>query len=517
MSYKVLLADDERLDLDGLRTFIPWGELGLEVVDAVTNGFNARSVLTSEQVDILVTDVRMPHMSGLELAELALSEKKDLKVIFVSGYQDFHYAKQALSLNACGYVLKPMDDQELIDSLVKARDLLDAERKRQAEFSQMIPLVKNEYMLRLFEGAITDSAIDVLHREYHLVQFAWPGRVCVLEIDDVFKMEGQTEDHRGKSSSSLDRLLAWCKEANLLHGCKVDKNRAALLLQHDTPLAVIERLMDKMKGAYGMSVTAGFGGHCGDVYEIERSYRQALEAVELKMFRGKGKLIEYEDVPKSEMDDIHMFDVRMDALFKALSSYELVRIHDELDALFQTAKNAKSKFTVRNYAFYLLLKLDDYLHTVHEDLFELLNIDMRSLDIILQLETIDDIHLWLRQRLYQISELLNAKRQKKNWKLISEIISYMKDRIQDNITLRDVAERFSFSPNYLGLLFKEETGKNFSEYLIMLRMERACELLKNTNLKIYEIADQVGYRYLPYFSRQFKETYGKTPLEFRRK
>ncbi|TYP79646.1 response regulator [Paenibacillus methanolicus] len=517
MSYKVLLADDERLDLEGMRTFIPWQDLGMEVVDAVTNGFNARTVLTSEKIDILVTDVRMPHMSGLELAELALNEKKDLKVIFVSGYQDFHYAKQALSLNACGYVLKPMDDQELIDSLIKARDLLDMERKRQAEYSQMIPVVKNEYMLQLFEGSYTESTIDVLRREYNFKQFAWPGRVCVLEIDDLFKMEGKTEESRGKSSTWLDGLLAWSREAGIAHGCKVDKNRVALLLQPHTGHAVIERLVDQVKSEFGTTVTAGIGGNCSEVNDIERSYRQALEAVELKMFRGKGKLIEFEDVPKSEMEDIKRFDVRMDALFKALSSYELVRIHDELDALFQTAKNAKSKFTVRNYAFYLLLKLDDYLHTVNEDLFELLNMDMRSLDIILQLETIDDIHLWLRQRLYQISELLNSKRQKKNWKLISEIISFIRDRIQDNITLRDVAEQFSFSPNYLGLLFKEETGKNFSEYLIMLRMERACELLKNTNLKIYEIADQVGYRYLPYFSRQFKETYGKTPLEYRRK
>lgn len=97
------------------------------------------------------------------------------------------------------------------------------------------------------------------------------------------------------------------------------------------------------------------------------------------------------------------------------------------------------------------------------------------------------------------------------------MIDYMKERTHDNITLRDLAEQFSLSPNYLGLIFKEETGKNFSEYFIQLRMEKSCELLKTTNMKIYEIADQVGYRHLPYFSKQFKEMYGMTPLEFRRK
>ncbi|MGV2786904.1 helix-turn-helix domain-containing protein, partial [Clostridium perfringens] len=87
----------------------------------------------------------------------------------------------------------------------------------------------------------------------------------------------------------------------------------------------------------------------------------------------------------------------------------------------------------------------------------------------------------------------------------------------ENITLRDMANRFSFSPNYLGVLFKEETGHNFSDYVIKLRMERARDLLKTTKLKIYEIASQTGYQYLPYFSRQFKEMYGMTPLEYRRK
>ncbi|UUZ97263.1 helix-turn-helix domain-containing protein [Paenibacillus sp. P25] len=97
------------------------------------------------------------------------------------------------------------------------------------------------------------------------------------------------------------------------------------------------------------------------------------------------------------------------------------------------------------------------------------------------------------------------------------MIEYVQERLQENVTLREVAEHFSFSPNYLGTLFKEETGRNFSEFVIMLRMNKACELLSQTKLKIYEVADRVGYRYLPYFSRQFRETFGMTPLEYRRK
>ncbi|GLX69492.1 response regulator transcription factor [Paenibacillus glycanilyticus] len=264
--YKVLIADDEVLDLEGMRMFIPWTELGLEVVAAVNNGFDAYEVLKEKKIDILVTDVHMPSMSGLELARKAQETDGcgDLRVIFVSGYQDFHYVKQALSLRAYSYVLKPMDDAELVEALVQVKKELDQETR-------------------------------------HLEE------------------ERQWRDAFLKSPSGR---------------------------------------------------------------------RQAAEAVP----GDKGK------------------------------------------------------------------------HT----------------------------------------------------KLIQEMIVYMKEHLHRSLTLKEVADRFSFSPNYLGSMFKEETGTGFSEYVIAMRMEKAGQLLKDPKVKIYEVADLVGYRYMPYFSRQFKETFGMTPIEFRR-
>lgn len=255
--FKVLLADDEQLDLEGMKRFIPWSELGLEVVGAVNNGFMACEVLERMPVDILVTDVNMPNMSGLELARVAIKRKENVKIVFVSGYQDFNYVKEALSLRACNYVLKPMADEELISSL--------------------------------------QGIAEELKRE-----------------------ENQQRRNRGKT---------------------------------DDP------------------------GHV-------------------------------QAAPKS-----------------------------------QSSRNSR---------------------------------------------------------------------------LIRDILETMRMRMRENITLKDIAEQFAFSPNYLGHLFKEEMGLNFSEMLIQMRMERAKELLKNPTVKIYEVADQVGYRYLPYFSRQFKEMYGMTPMEFRK-
>ncbi|GIP49634.1 putative response regulatory protein [compost metagenome] len=277
--YKVLLADDEHLDLEGMRTFIPWSELGMEVVGAVSNGFSACELMERQSVDILVTDVNMPNMSGLELARRALDRKPDVRVVFVSGHQDFHFVKQALSLKACSYVLKPMDDEELVASL----------------------------------------------------------RQITLELE-------------------------------------YEANR-------------------------------------------KRTEEQFLQ------------------------------------MMQALGAQDGRESKDARDRLAEPEPSDPS--------------------------------DLRNMP--------------------------------GSSRLIKEIVATMQARLHENLTLKQIAQQFAFSPNYLGHLFKEETGQGFSEMLTELRMKRARELLRDPKVKIYEVAGQVGYRYMPYFSRQFKETFGMTPMEFRKR
>ncbi|TFE26979.1 response regulator [Cohnella luojiensis] len=523
--YRVLLADDEILDLEGMRTFIPWNELGLEVVDAVNNGFAAYDVIKNEQIDILVTDVRMPNMSGLELATKAIEKQGELRIIFVSGYQDFNYLKQAIKLNAYGYVLKPMDDKELIDSLTKVRQDLDLKkRRRETEevYKQMVPIVKNEYLLQLLlEIPGERSTSGLLDREYHLDRLSWPIRVAVLEIDDnSWKLNPNADRERKILLDRFYGLLSLLfSEYGIEHVCKISKQRTALLLGDNAGLEAIGRLPERIKKEFPFTVTIGLGLTCADLHELNVSYGQAVKALDDKIFHGKGKLIIYDEdrAGSTDIQDARNLDVQLDAMMTAMSHYELVRIHDELSGLFQITSRMESKVTVHNFAMYIVMKLNEYLRTMNEDLFKLFGMELKNLDILLQFETIDDIHSWLRRRVFEISEMLHLKKHSKNGKLVQNIMESVRDRLHENITLRDVALRFSFSPNYLGHLFRGETGQNFSDYIIALRMERAQELLRNSKLKIYEVANQVGYRYLPYFSRQFKETTGMAPLEYRRK
>lgn len=153
----------------------------------------------------------------------------------------------------------------------------------------------------------------------------------------------------------------------------------------------------------------------------------------------------------------------------------------------------------------------------NENLYELLKWDAQKVAVLFQFETIDDILSWLRRRFFELSELLYVKRQKQKRKLFDNIMAFVDERLEQKITLKEVAVHFDFTPNYLSTIFKEETGILFSDWLNERRMDRVREPLADPCLKVYEIAERVGYKNIIYFNRQFKQFTGMTPGEYRKK
>ncbi|TQR47027.1 response regulator [Paenibacillus popilliae] len=523
--YNVLLVDDEMLDLEGMKQFIPWEELGLEVAAAVNNAFEACHIIDSTPIDIIVSDVNMPNMSGLELARRAIEVNSNIRIIFVSGHQDFSYVKQALSLKAYSYVLKPMNDDELIAALEKVKQDLDDDRKRrdvEEAYQHMIPMAKNDLLLRLVDGQWRSEQQDGMMKlvaSYGLDKLNWPVRVAVMELDYMtWTQEHTSLSHEVATKEFLYAVNEVGLKHHMPHCCKLTPHRMMVLI-HDQYLdPFIDDLYKVIETQFSVTMTVGVGEPVNGLEQLYLSFQQATKAVDGKMFIGKGRLIRYEAVSlKPEMMDARTLEQRMEALFHALMEYELVCIYDEIERLFESVSMLRSKFTVHNLAMFIIWKLDEQLKTKDENLFDILGMELHNLDILLQFDTVSDIRSWLVRKTFEISEYLRSKSTSKNNRLIREMIQVMKDKMSENITLKDVANQFSFSPNYLGYMFREETGKSFSEVLIQLRMERARELLHESSIKIYEIANQVGYRYLPYFSRQFKEAYGMTPMEYRKR
>ncbi|MGO4537916.1 response regulator transcription factor [Paenibacillus sp. 2TAB19] len=378
--YKVLLVDDEELELKGIRMLVPWNELQMEVVGACNDGFSALQFLNENEVDVLVSDIRMPIMTGIELAGKAQTIRPGLKIVFVSGHEDFNYAKGAIAVNASSYVLKPVGDAEIFEALSGVRSTLIRERNQQQ-----------------WEQSLKQSMSYFLFR--------------------------------GKNSGT------------------------------------------------------GFA----PTFDIAQASPANLDAI-------------------------------VESLLVAMANHELERMKDFLDELFFNVKQIGSdKAALQGYVTYIVSKLDTFLNDLNEDLSVILERDAMQVDQLFQYDDIHAFHGWLTTTISLLANKLQSKQQRKNMKLIREIELYIDTRLHQNVTLRELATAFSFSPNYLGQLFKEETDEHFSDFMTRKRVEKAKLLLKDTSLKVYEVADQIGCGSLAYFSKLFKDATGMTPGDYRKR
>jgi len=205
-------------------------------------------------------------------------------------------------------------------------------------------------------------------------------------------------------------------------------------------------------------------------------------------------------------------------LFACMMEYDLVGIDDHMSRAFDAVRLTDTRMTAYNFTLHLFAELDKQFRTLGENLYDILSWDYTNLDVLFRFETLDDIKSWTRRRLFELSELMMRKKlQRGNRKIVYDMADYAEARIGDKVTLRELSQVFGFTPNYLGHLFKEEFGETFNEYMARKRMEKACELLADPTIKIYEISDRVGHKNIIYFNRQFKDTYGMTPTEYRNK
>lgn len=520
MAYKVIIVDDEILDLQALKVFIPWNELGFEIVGAVNSGSLALELIHNHTIDLLLTDIHMPIMSGLELARKAIDKQNGIRVLFISGHKEFNYVKAALSLQASSYVLKPIDDQELMDALEAIKKEIDREMERretEETYKQLIPKMQKELWQILLEDPSHSGFQASFSDIEKQLQLKWPVQVALIEPDDLTWKLHVYSEHERKELLAHFRKMTYeaCSKRKINYVSKVGDQRIVMLLEtfnKDDLQAMNNSIQEELP----FTITGGIGNAAASPEMLYLSYEQAAAALEHKMFAGKGRWITFSDIPVAEIKHVENLDVQLDTLFEAVEKYDPVKLYDELAILFQMSSQWSSRFTVYNFVLHVVMKLHIFMHKQNENLFKILDLELKDLDVLLRFETINDIHRWLRSNLYEISEFLNEKRKNKNSRLIRDIIDYVRDHLQDSLTLRQIADRFTFSPNYLGLLFKEQTGKLYSDYVIELRMEKAAELLKDPTIKVYEVADRVGYRYLPYFSRQFKKSFGMTPNEYRR-
>jgi len=519
--YKAILVDDENFDLIGMQQLIPWAALQIEIVYSTTKPLAALTYIQNNEIDILVSDIKMPVMTGLELAKNALERNPGLKVLFISGYQDFEYAKQALYMKADGYILKPVDDDEIIRTLQGIVRSLD-ERAR-VEPPDIPPesfrFIRQNLMQQLMEGSISEASLQTLLQQYPLELSAQAAVGVVVEIDR--KASGRMEQSADAlvQADIAGLVTEWIDSRGIGVWSALSSSRIGIVYNGGAEEAIrdLNGLLVHIRAhGGGMTVTISCGRAASEPQELPGSFKEARELMDCKMFIGKNRLILPGALMTPAVRDAKDMNSILDGLFAAISNYALVAVCDYIEELFDIIRSFAEPVKVYHFSTHIVSRLDGYLSDSGASSDALAAWKEEGFAAALQFETIDDIKSWLRRTAFELSELIYMRRQKPAWRLYADIEQYVTTHLSQDITLKEVASRFSYSPNHFGVLFKEQVGVSFNDYVVSRRMNKAKEMLLNPHYKIYEIADQVGYKSLTYFSRMFKEAFGMTPGDYRK-
>lgn len=519
MAYKAMLVDDEIFDIEWLKTTIPWEDLGLDLVGTAHSGFSALKLLSEQTVHILLSDIRMPIMSGLEMAKKAKELQPGLKVIFISGYEDFQYAKQAIQLPASGYVLKPIQLDEVLQLLEETVRSLDEEMQRAQRSEQLdraMPHVKHALLLQWLHGQYDGT--DILEELHPFRSASYVA--AIVELDDIQWKINQypKQDHESIVEGAVSQMIEFLQPHAGL--CIRQQHRVSVVLdggEDETVYRTLDELIRLMRTSSPFTVTIGLGGTVDSLELLPQSYQAAEACLGYKLYLGKSRFIRPQDIQPIVVEGAVNVEEHLDDLFTCMLNYDLVGTDDQLENIFQYVLHSGTKLSAYNFTLHFIAKLDKHFQRLGEDLYEILAWDYKHLEVLFQFETMDDIKSWLRSRLFELSELLMRKMKKSNLRLVKDIDHYVNNHLHEKITLKDLSRELGFTPNYIGFLFREETGEHFSDFLTRKRLERACKLLADPAIKVYEVSDQVGYKNIIYFNRHFKEFYGITPTEYRRK
>ncbi len=531
---KMIIADDEEIVRDGLRNIISWQELGIEIIGTASDGEEAYERCRELTPDILFTDIRMPLMDGLELATRLKEEKRDIKIIIISGIQDFNYAKTALDLDAEGYILKPVKINELREVITRVANKINMKRNMENEMLSLkkqliesIPSIRDNFLRDLILGTFYDNEDIVKKLAYLNIQFRIDENitVAVLQIDDYHDIITNYDEERKQLLKLLIQDIAEKVINNYNSGICIHTgdNEFVIVFNEATQtgkrtIPICEEIMSRVYELAQATVSIGLGRPACGISEISCSYREALEAVRYKFYTGNNSLLNIDDFlgDMNDINFIYIFDMEkqlMDCI-KLGDSSKVMRILDDIFNTFYANKKMHSSY-LQSMCIEIVSISSGITYEFNEDIEKIIGSHSQILDNILCKDNLSELKKYMLSILLKITNHIAGKYKKKSEDNINKIKGIINERYMEDISISGISEEIYLTPNYVSLIFKRETNMTITEYITGIRMMKAKELLMTTDLKVQEIAELVGYENPHYFSTVFKKQTGVHPMKYR--
>ncbi|MCZ8523901.1 MULTISPECIES: response regulator [Paenibacillus] len=509
--YRVLLVDDEPLARMGLRETFDWEGHGYRVVGEASNGRSALAWIERGEVDILITDIAMPVMDGMELMREARGRFPSVKIILLSCHSDFAYVREGMRMGATDYLLKPtMQPEDLKEVLGKARSQAEEERGIRELMESREQARRREELEKSFTRLLLGEAADV-PPSAGLSWFAESYRAVVAELDGATKL--RSEEGGIYTEIMLEELQESWYEVCGEEGIALRAGAEQLILV----VRSIDRLERFQAGAAGRgcSLTLGVSGPASGSGAFRQAVREARAAARLRFYEGPGAIRHYGEAdavnPGSGTAAQEAALTRLEAAYAAGRPEEAQALLEELAASWARHRTAPSE--VRRQARCLLAGLRSPAEAGSRA--------AERIESIPGLESVEEVRQLLRQALEPLREpeaqAGGAEEAGLHRRIVAQALTYLKSHYTGNISLQDVADHVAVSRNYFSELFKKVTGHNFIDHLIHLRLEHACGLLRTTTLRVYEVAELSGFNDVKYFSKAFKKVMKVSPADYREK
>ncbi|UKS29188.1 response regulator [Paenibacillus sp. HWE-109] len=540
--FSLLIVDDHKHQVDTLAITLPWDELGITTIHRAYEGQGALAIIETHPIDILITDIRMPGMNGLELIEHINTSKRKVQCILLTGYAEFEYAKKAIELHAIDYFIKPVRDQLLLDAVSRIiskiqNDLQHSQAFEQANaiLHQNLPLLKESLLNDLLQGSKFSSTQLQEKLQMYQIPFATGDTVKLM----VIKFDSNFYESYTASDMKLFDYAVMNMAEELLQGYYQIWTRIAaqdnltLLLKPIATLgrtvamegeqregidlfSLANRLIEQVRRYLKGSVCIYLSQSAIFPEEVHSAYASVASKVIRSAERQGVFMMDTDEVSSRALEPLRtLYQAPM--LIQLMDNGTVDKINAKFTSIFEELEqtHADSRAHIREAYLHVLSCFTFLAHKkgkVLEDIIGIASVYKEHSVI----HSAKQLRTWSTIIMNVLIEEIPAADDENHQQLVNKIHAYIHQNLSKDVTLQSISEYVYLHSVYLSKLYKEITGLNLSEYILHARMEEAKNLLEKSTYKIYEITEKVGYQSPQHFIRRFKKYYGVTPDIFRK-
>ncbi len=537
---KAMIVDDNILERMNLRILFDWSSMGVELLEDAVDGVDALEKIDQYRPDIVILDIGMPLMNGIEVISKLKETGYNGKIIVLSCHDEFESVKEAMRLGAFDYILKHLLKKDnLLSVLNDAIKALEKERAAGVDRKTLssiheinLPIIKEKIVKDLIAGSIKEkSQLDNELAKINVAMQFSRYVVLLVEIDGMFHVsEKYKSDEFNRILVSVTQVMqeVMAKRENCLLGC-VGEGKYCVITGFGNSLSymnmnaklfeICENILSSIRNYLNLEVSVGISRICEDIGAASDSYIEARLALEGKLYLGKNRVIHFTEVEK--------FNQKLENFLKGYEKEIIRSVYSDssnidhcIDRIFSDirCKNVKPEY-IRVLCFELLSLANVIIKDNELGYYDVFGYDSIPYNYVMRLETLADIEVWFVKTCQVINKELNRKRKNNTQKIRPEIkksLEYIDMNYMKNITLKEISEYSGLSRTYFSQIFKSEMNETYTDYLGRYRIDKAKGLLQKPEDKIYSIALTCGFDTYRNFVRIFKELTGVSPHEYRK-